>query len=281
MTSAQPGGIAGVFDRAAATYEAVGVPWFEPINEGVVHELRPLPGERVLDIGSGRGASLLRIARAVGERGHAVGIDLAPSMVAATRRDIEAAGLTNVELHVMDASAPEVDPAGFDAINASLVLFFLPDPVAALRVWRGLLRPGGRLVVSSFRVRPKSWAALDDVLTPYRPSTDPDQSPGPFPDDGQDPFASDTGVERLLTDAGFTDVRTSGFEVTTHFADIEQWFQWQWSHGGRALWERIPETAYEDIKRDAAPVLDRCRDSDGRITLAKGVRLTLGNRPPV
>jgi ubiquinone/menaquinone biosynthesis C-methylase UbiE len=281
MTSAQPGGIAGVFDRAAETYEAVGVPWFEPINERVVRGLRPRPGERVLDIGCGRGASLLRIARAIGERGQAVGIDLAPSMVAATRRDVASAGLRNVELHVMDASAPVIEPAGFDAVNASLVLFFLPDPVAALRGWRGLLRPGGRLVVSSFRERPASWAALDDVFALYRPATDPDQAPGPFSDDEQDPFASDAGVERLLADGGFTDVRTSGFEVTTHFADVEQWFRWQWSHGGRALWERIPESAYEGIKRDAAPVLERCRDAEGRITLTQGVRLTLGNRPPV
>ncbi|CAA9310725.1 MAG: hypothetical protein AVDCRST_MAG16-123, partial [uncultured Frankineae bacterium] len=37
MTS--PPGVAGVFDRAADTYDAIGVPWFGPIAQGLVEEL--------------------------------------------------------------------------------------------------------------------------------------------------------------------------------------------------------------------------------------------------
>ena len=57
-------GVAGVFDRAAETYDAVGVPWFQPIAQGLVEELAVQPGEAVLDIGCGRGAVTFSLAEA-------------------------------------------------------------------------------------------------------------------------------------------------------------------------------------------------------------------------
>ena len=61
--------VAGVFDRAAPTYDAVGVAMFGPIAERLVAELDLRPGERVLDVGCGRGAVLLRAARGWARRG--------------------------------------------------------------------------------------------------------------------------------------------------------------------------------------------------------------------
>lgn len=100
--------LAAVFDRAAASYENVGVPWFTPLARRLVDEIGPQPGERALDIGCGRGAALFPLADAVGPTGRVTGIDLAPGMVAATGAEARERGLTNVELHVMDASAPSL-----------------------------------------------------------------------------------------------------------------------------------------------------------------------------
>ena len=65
-----------LFDAVADSYDQVGVDFFQPIAEGLVAELEPKPGERGLDLGCGRGAALLPIARAVGPSGSAVGGDL-------------------------------------------------------------------------------------------------------------------------------------------------------------------------------------------------------------
>jgi len=161
--------VAAVFDKVADTYDAVGVPWFEPIAEGLVAEVAPAPGERVVDLGTGRGAALWPLAHAVGATGHVTGLDLAAQMIAATRADVLARGLTTVDLVVADASSPELPDAGFDLAVASLVLFFLPDPAAALRAWHHLLVPGGRLGVSTFGPRGAVWEDLDDVFTPFLP----------------------------------------------------------------------------------------------------------------
>ena len=150
-----PDGIAGVFDRAADTYDRVGVPWFEPIAAGLVAELAVRPGERVLDVGCGRGAALRPLAQATGPDGYALGIDLAPRMVELTRQDLS--DLPQVEVRVGDARAPGLPSASFDVVASCLVLFFLPDPAAALRAWTDLLVGGGRLGVTTFGGQDERW----------------------------------------------------------------------------------------------------------------------------
>jgi SAM-dependent methyltransferase len=263
-----------LFDRVAASYENVGVPWFAPIGEALVRAVAPIGGERALDLGCGRGAALFPLVAAVGPAGRVTGIDLSAAMVARTAADAGARGLSTVDLHVMDASAPDLPPESYDLAVSSLVIFFLPDPGAALRSWLELLAPGGRLGISTFGPRDQAWVDLDSVFRPFLPAhlLDPRTS-------GESgPFASDAGVEDLLTAAGFTGVRTAGLEVSVTFQDAAQWRTWSRSHGQRAMWESVPEADRDEVMDAAAAHLDAARGPDGRITLTQQVRLTLGER---
>ncbi|WP_155055488.1 class I SAM-dependent methyltransferase [Streptomyces blattellae] len=98
------------------------------------------PGD-VLDLGCGTG-SLSLLASGQGHR--VTGVDLSPAMVALARAKL--AGRDAVFL-VGDAAAPPVGEDRFDTVLVRHVLWALPDPGRALRHWRGLLRPGGRLVL--------------------------------------------------------------------------------------------------------------------------------------
>lgn len=275
MTSEQSQRVAAVFDRVADTYDAVGVPWFTPIGQRLVAELAPAPGERAVDIGCGRGAALWSLAEAVGPTGHVDAFDLAPRMVEATRADAAARGLDNVTLLVADAADPQLAPETYDVVVSSLVLFFLAEPLVALRRWRDLLVAGGRLGISSFSTRTPEWVALDDLFTPYLPRQVLDARPT----GGRGPFADDGSVEGLFADAGLVDVRTVGFDLATSFEDIGHWHRWSTSHGQRAMWDHVPEDACDAVIDRAAEILAPTRDGDGRIHLVQRVRLTLGRRP--
>lgn len=266
--------VAAVFDRSASTYDAVGVPWFTPIAERLVREVAPAPRERILDVGCGRGAALFALAEAVGPTGEVTGIDLAPGMVAATLADVQARGHTNVTLHVMDAAMPHLELSSYDAVVASLVVFFLPDPEAGLRAWRDLLVPDGRIGISTFGERDPRWAALDDVFRPYLPPQLLDARTSGV----SGPFASDEGVEELLRAAGYVQPRTVGQEVSVTFSDTDQWHDWSWSHGQRAMWEAVPKEARDAVRAEAYELLEGCREPDGRISLAQRVRFTLADR---
>ena len=265
-----PTGMAGVFDRAADTYDAVGVPWFEPIARGLVDELAVQPGERVLDLGCGRGAALLPLARAAGPTGRALGLDLAPRMVELTAQDAQ--DLPWVEVRVGDAGAPDAPEAAYDVVSCCLVLFFLPDPGAAVRSWVPLLAPGGRVGVTTFGAQGRGWEEVNAVFEPYLPEAVRAIRAG-------GPFASDEGVEQLLRDAGLACVRTAHRTVEAVFSGPEQWLAFSWSHGQRAMWENVPEAERDDVRLRLTAVLRQVAEREGRLSLVQDVRHTLGRRP--
>ncbi|GAA4359145.1 hypothetical protein GCM10023145_32590 [Angustibacter luteus] len=264
----------GVFDRAADTYDNVGVPWFGPIAQGLVEALMPRRGERALDIGCGKGAALFPLAQAVGSSGRVTGIDLSPQMVAATAAVAEERGLRQVDVHVADASAPDLADKEYDVVASSLVLFFLPDPAAALAGWHRLLRPGGRLGVATFGPSAPAWTQIDDVFTPYLPPQMRDARTS----GRRGPFASDEGVESLFAAAGLLDVRTETTTVDAVLRDPEHWHEFSWSHGQRAMWECVPPAERDALRDKAFGLLDDLRGDDGSIRLGQQVRYTLGRR---
>ncbi|MDL5200660.1 class I SAM-dependent methyltransferase [Streptomyces sp. ALI-76-A] len=116
-----------------------------------------LPGAAadVLDLGCGTGSLSLLAA----EQGHRVtGVDRSPAMVGLARAKL--AGRDAVFL-VGDAADPPVGEERFDVVLVRHVLWTLPDPGRALRHWRRLLRPGGRLVLVE-----GVWGTVDPVGIP-------------------------------------------------------------------------------------------------------------------
>jgi SAM-dependent methyltransferase len=188
---------------------------------------------------------------------------------------VAARGLSTVDLHRMDASAPDLPPASYQLAVSSLVIFFLPDPAAAAAAWRKLLGPGGRLAISTFGPRDAAWEHLDAVFRPYLPQHLLDaRTTG-----GTGPFGSDRGVEELLIGAGFDRARTTGLDLPVTFADPQQWRTWSESHGQRAMWESVPAAERDGVMAAATERLDAARGEDGRITLTQHVRFTLAAAP--
>ena len=266
--------VAGLFDALSATYDAVGVDFFAPIADGLLAVMPPQAGERWLDVGCGRGAVLLPVAAAVGPQGRAVGVDIASGMVEQARRLAAERGLEQVELAVGDATAPAV-VGPFDAVASSLVLFFLPDPGAALRSWLPLMAPGARLGVVTFGPMDPRWSDVDDVFTPYLPPALADARTS----GATGAFGSDAAMERLVAASGYVDVRTVTRDLPVHFADAEQWHAFTWSVGQRAMWLAVPEDLRPGVRAEAERRLASHADPDGSTTFTQNVRYTLASRP--
>ncbi|MDV9173148.1 class I SAM-dependent methyltransferase [Streptomyces sp. W16] len=115
----------------------------------------PAAAGDVLDLGCGTGTLSLLAA----EQGHRItGVDLSPAMVDLARAKL--AGRDAAFL-IGDAATPPVGEQRYDVVLVRHVLWSLPDPARVLRHWRGLLRPGGRLVLIEGR-----WGTVSPVGIP-------------------------------------------------------------------------------------------------------------------
>jgi SAM-dependent methyltransferase len=96
--------------------------------------------------GCGVGAQTVTLARrSPGAR--FTSIDVSAASIAEARRRVEAAGLVNVAFEEADIFALPFGPESFDHVFVCFVLEHLSQPVEALALLRGLLRPGGTLTV--------------------------------------------------------------------------------------------------------------------------------------
>ena len=103
-------------------------------------------GSTVLEAGCGVGAQTTTLARR-SPQARFTSIDISAESLRQARRQIEAAGLDNVELRQADIFALPFAAASFDHVFVCFVLEHLPQPMQALSVLRRLLKPGGTMTV--------------------------------------------------------------------------------------------------------------------------------------
>jgi ubiquinone/menaquinone biosynthesis C-methylase UbiE len=111
------------------------------------------PGMRLLDVCCGTGASALPAAKAVGKEGKVTGVDLAENLLELARKKAEALHLDQMEFVKGDMTALPFEQESFDAVIIVFGIFFVPDMEGQVRkLWR-LLRPGGKLAVTTWGPR--------------------------------------------------------------------------------------------------------------------------------
>jgi demethylmenaquinone methyltransferase/2-methoxy-6-polyprenyl-1,4-benzoquinol methylase len=154
--------IAAAYDQDAGQQSGRFARITEAARKRAVAALALQPGQTVLDVGCGTGASFARLVTAVGPRGRVVGVDQSPAMLAVAAKQVETAGWRNVEL----VEAP-VEEARLPTSDAALFFFthdLLRTPAALDNVLR-TVRPGGRVAAAGLQ-RPTSW--LGRLLVPVR-----------------------------------------------------------------------------------------------------------------
>jgi ubiquinone/menaquinone biosynthesis C-methylase UbiE len=111
------------------------------------------PGERVLEVGPGTGLQVLHVAGVLGACGRLDIVDIQQPMLDHVMRRAAAKTIGPIVPARADARDLPYADGSFDAAYLVTVLGEIPDPGAAMREIRRVLKPGGRLVVGEFADR--------------------------------------------------------------------------------------------------------------------------------
>ena len=182
-----------------------------PLGQAGIEVLRPLPSERILDIGCGCGETSLQLSALLGRGGRVVGVDVSQPMLEVARKRPWPADGAPVEFRLADAQTADLGSAAFDAIYSRFGMMFFDAPVEAFANLRQALKPGGRLAFVCWRgYADNPWMREPmEVAQPFLPLSPPSDphAPGPFA------FADAARVGAILAQAGFADIGSKAFDA--------------------------------------------------------------------
>jgi ubiquinone/menaquinone biosynthesis C-methylase UbiE len=205
------------FDATADHFDDEPLAFWGRIGARTVARLGLAAGGHVLDVGCGTGASALPAAEAVGPSGLVIGVDLAARLVDRARAKAKDRGLDHVEFRVGDMTALGYPDGRFDTVISVFSIFFVPNMEALVgELWR-MVRPGGRLAVTTWgpRIFEPAYSRWLEAVRRERPDLHSAFNPW-------DRIADAASVRRLLLDGGAGDaevVTEDGVQILRSPAD--------------------------------------------------------------
>jgi ubiquinone/menaquinone biosynthesis C-methylase UbiE len=194
--------------KAANTYNAASdhfddetLAFWSLYGRKTVERLNLKLGSAVLDVACGTGASVIPAAQIVGPSGKVIAVDLAEKMLEIGRKKAANLNLNNIEFRTGDMENLGYQDNHFDAVVCVFGVFFVPNTEGQVReLWR-MVRPGGKLAITTwgprlFEPAYSHWKELvraerSDLYSAYNP---------------WDRITDVDSVRRLMIDGGVTNV---------------------------------------------------------------------------
>jgi ubiquinone/menaquinone biosynthesis C-methylase UbiE len=198
-------------DELALDYERLSLDRQFQSGKLLIRKLAIVPGERVLDVGCGTGLLAQHIADLVGPTGSVLGVDPLPLRIELA----QAKARPNLQFEVADAyDLSAIQAAAFDVVCLNAVFHWLPEKSGPLREFARVLKPGGRLGISSSTKGPRTrFQELVSAVLARPPF-----SAYARPNGGLTHRVDEQEMRQLLTAAGFAVKSIEEHESVREFA---------------------------------------------------------------
>jgi SAM-dependent methyltransferase len=185
-----------------------------PVSDRLIAAADPKPGDHVIDVGCGCGATTIDFATRVSPGGEVLGLDISEPMLA--RAQERAPRNLPIRFELADATVYDFEPETADLAASRFGVMFFADPARSFANLRNGLKPMGRLAFACWREAKQNPFFILPLReagkhAPPLPETDP-EAPGPFA------FASEARVRRILSDAGYADIVLKPHELELDIA---------------------------------------------------------------
>lgn len=247
------------------------------LSEHIIELGEIAPGQRVLDVACGGGDPAFAIGEIVGPTGAVVAVDITEQMILAARDFAQRNTVENVEFRLIESELEiALEPASVDLVTCRCGLMLMPDPVAATAAWRALLKPGGRIVVSTWG--PPEYCDFFTLL-PRIVAKHLRQNKAPH-STSQFRLSTPEILSQTLERAGYRDIDARYYDqVMQTFPSAEAWWEeTSWRGQGASLLKDLPPTTLQAIEDDAVEFLN-AEFADGPVEITNRVNLAAAQNP--
>ncbi|MGN6872084.1 MAG: class I SAM-dependent methyltransferase [Solirubrobacteraceae bacterium] len=236
-----------------------------PVSSWMIEHVGLQPGHRVLELAAGPGDTGFLAAELIRPGGMLLSTDGTENMLEVARARAKELGIENVEFKRIELEWIDLDTASVDAVLCKWGLMFSIDPEAALREWRRVLRPGGRVALAAWdEPSVNAWATIPtQVLVELGHIAPPDpDAPGMF-------ILSAPGrLQDLLESAGFVDAVVDSVPTPRAFASVEQYVAEtrEISSFFGATFDPLPTSQREEVVQKIAELAQPYTAADGSVS---------------
>ncbi len=237
--------------KAAATYNAAADKFDDPANSfweqfgrKTIAQLKLNRGAHVLDVCCGTGASAIPAAEIVGPEGFVLGIDLAENLLKLAQTKVQNRSLTNIELRAADMLELDLPSGEFDAVVCVFGIFFVADMPAAVReLWR-LVRPGGKLAITTWGPRffEPATTAFWNSIREVRPDLYKGFNPW-------DRITDPESLRAVLQEGGIDEVTVVAASGTHEVPSPEAWWSAVLGSGYRGTVDQLDPVQLEQVRK--------------------------------
>jgi ubiquinone/menaquinone biosynthesis C-methylase UbiE len=237
-----------------------------PASTWMVDAIRPQPGHVVLELAAGPGDTGFLAAELIEPGGALICSDASEAMLDVARGRAAELGIENVEFLVVNAEWIDLETAAVDGVLCRWGYMLLADPAAALRETRRVIRPGGRVALAAWDAPELNpWVAVPvGELVARELAPAPDRgAPGMFA------FAAEGRLERLLEEAGFSEIVVESLELRWSYEDFDDYWETTLDLG-RPLAQLIAgldDARRDDLRAAVARAFEQHTDPGGALSL--------------
>lgn len=243
------------FDTVSQGYDHPSLSFFPETARRMMSHLNLQPDLHLLDVCTGTGVAALTAAEKL-SNGMVTGIDLSSGMLQQARNKASDRNLNNTRFQQMDLDELEFPESSFDVATCSFGLFFLDDMTKGLSNISSVVKPGGRIAISTFTG--EAFSPMADLFIKRYESTGRE-----VPSLSWKRLATNALIKEQFDAVGISDVSIHHEPLGYNMTSAEMWWDVVWNAGWRSLLNQMTEKEQDEFKEIHLQEIDELIGSDG------------------